>query len=166
MSKLNKSRNGSSSGTGKAEELSHDFVLPEGDVARGEKLFKKHCKQCHSIAPDNSQTNSGFTSWGPTLFNVYNRTAGMALGNSPFQVSKDMTQSGIVWNDVNLLNYMSNPKKFTESHIGMNFFGIANLQDRVDIVHYLKTLTYDHPYGRKIAEKYSQNNIKDKTKNT
>ncbi|SOV17500.1 cytochrome c2 precursor, putative [Plasmodium sp. gorilla clade G2] len=138
------------------DEFPDDFVLPPGDKVRGEKLFKKHCKQCHSIAPDNSQTNSGFTSWGPTLFNVYNRTAGMSKGNSPFQTSPDLYTSGIIWNDVNLLKYMKNPQQFVESHIGMNFKGLSNLQERVDIVHYLKTLTYDDPYGKQIVEKYSK----------
>ncbi|KEG04298.1 cytochrome c2 precursor,putative [Plasmodium vinckei vinckei] len=132
-----------------------NFVLPPGDKVKGEKLFKKHCKQCHSIAPDNSQSNSGFTSWGPSLFNVYNRTAGMSKGNSPFQVSPDMETSGIIWNDVNLMRYMRNPKQFVEANIGMNFKGIANFQDRVDIVHYLKTLTYDDPYGQEIVKKHS-----------
>lgn len=138
------------------EDIPDDFVLPPGSKVRGEKLFKKHCKQCHSIVPPNMQVNEGTSAWGPTLFNVYNRTAGVVPGNSPFQVTKDMAESGIVWNDVNLLRYMKNPKQFVESTIGMNFFGLPNLQDRVDIVHYLKTLTYDDPYGRQIAEKYSQ----------
>ncbi|CAA9990723.1 cytochrome c, putative [Plasmodium knowlesi strain H] len=138
------------------DELPNDFVLPEGDKVKGEKLFKKHCKQCHSIAPDNTQSNSGFTSWGPSLFNVYNRTAGMSKGNSPFQVSPDMHTSGIIWNDLNLMKYMKNPKDFVEANIGMNFKGISNFQDRVDIVHYLRTLTYDDPHGKEIVEKFSK----------
>ncbi|CAD2112965.1 cytochrome c2 precursor,putative [Plasmodium vinckei] len=137
------------------DDFQANFVLPPGDKVKGEKLFKKHCKQCHSIAPDNSQSNSGFTSWGPSLFNVYNRTAGMSKGNSPFQVSPDMETSGIIWNDVNLMRYMRNPRQFVEANIGMNFKGIANFQDRVDIVHYLKTLTYDDPYGQEIIKKHS-----------
>ncbi|CAD2103902.1 cytochrome c2 precursor,putative [Plasmodium vinckei brucechwatti] len=137
------------------DDFQANFVLPPGDKIKGEKLFKKHCKQCHSIAPNNSQSNSGFTSWGPSLFNVYNRTAGMSKGNSPFQVSPDMETSGIIWNDVNLMRYMRNPKQFVEANIGMNFKGIANFQDRVDIVHYLKTLTYDDPYGQEIIKKHS-----------
>ncbi|CDU20473.1 hypothetical protein YYC_01262 [Plasmodium yoelii 17X] len=137
------------------DDFQANFVLPPGDKVKGEKLFKKHCKQCHSIAPDNSQSNSGFTSWGPSLFNVYNRTAGMSKGNSPFQVSPDMETSGIIWNDVNLMRYMKNPKQFVEANIGMNFKGIANFQDRVDIVHYLKTLTYDDPHGQEIIKKMS-----------
>ncbi|ANQ05715.1 Cytochrome c [Plasmodium coatneyi] len=138
------------------DELPNDFVLPKGDKVKGEKLFKKHCKQCHSIAPDNTQSNSGFTSWGPSLFNVYNRTAGMSKGNSPFQVSPDMHASGIIWNDLNLMKYMKNPKDFVEANIGMNFKGISNFQDRVDIVHYLKTLTYDDPHGKEIVDKFSK----------
>ncbi|CAD2103800.1 cytochrome c2 precursor,putative [Plasmodium vinckei lentum] len=137
------------------DDFQANFVLPQGDKVKGEKLFKKHCKQCHSIEPDNSQSNSGFTSWGPSLFNVYNRTAGMSKGNSPFQVSPDMETSGIIWNDVNLMRYMRNPRQFVEANIGMNFKGIANFQDRVDIVHYLKTLTYDDPYGQEIIRKHS-----------
>ncbi|KOB87631.1 hypothetical protein PFDG_03695 [Plasmodium falciparum Dd2] len=54
----------------------------------------------------------------------------MSKGNSPFQTSPDLYTSGIIWNDVNLLKYMKNPQQFVESHIGMTFKGLSNLQER------------------------------------
>merc|ERR1711963_211090 len=52
------------------------FELPSGDAVQGQKLFKKHCAQCHSIYPDNRILRTGCTQLGPTLFNVYGRASG------------------------------------------------------------------------------------------
>lgn len=84
--------------------IDDNFVLPPGDAKRGAKLFKKHCQQCHSMRPDNRQP-SGFAAVGPSLFNVYNRTAGIdnATTNTGFSVSMD--NIGIVWNESNLMRY-------------------------------------------------------------
>ncbi|KAK1444416.1 hypothetical protein BgAZ_103220 [Babesia gibsoni] len=131
------------------DDIPDDFVLPPGNAKRGAKLFKKHCQQCHSIRPDNRQT-SGFSTVGPTLFNVYHRTAGACGHDSVIGITNTLQTSGIIWNDANLMRYMKNPEQFVSAVVGMNFAGLPNFQDRVDIVHYLKDLTPEGEVGKQI----------------
>jgi len=119
-----------------------DFALPEGDVARGRKLFKKHCGQCHSVHPDNRITQSGAYQLGPTLFNIYGRASGEAEIQQ--KVIMGGRVEGLVWFEGPLMNYMKNPRQVAQQNIQMNFRGIDDFQTRVDIVHYLKTLTWDN----------------------
>ncbi len=127
------------------------WVLPEGDAKRGALLFKKHCLQCHSIYPDNRVTSTGQMAGGPTLWNVWNRASGSET-LAGRHTSGKMKDLGIVWNDLNLMKYMKNPHGIILGKCGMNFFGIPDLQTRVDIVHYLHTLTPDDPYGQQIMK--------------
>ncbi|KAK1933474.1 cytochrome c family protein [Babesia divergens] len=133
------------------DDIPDDFVLPPGDAKRGAKLFKKHCQQCHSLRPDNRQT-SGFSTVGPTLYNVYCRTAGATGHDSIIGITDTLQNAGIVWNDANLMRYMKNPEQFVSSVIGMNFVGLSNFQDRVDIVHFLRDLTPDGVFGKRILQ--------------
>lgn len=48
--------------------------------------------------------------------------------------------------------YMKNPEQFVSSVIGMNFGGLSNFQDRVDIVHFLRDLTPDGVFGKRILQ--------------
>jgi len=118
------------------------FELPTGSVARGRKLFKKHCGQCHSVHADNRITQSGAFQLGPTLFNVYGR----ASGEQEIQQKILMggRAEGLVWFAGPLMNYMKNPRQVSQQNVQMNFRGIDNFQTRVDIIHYLKTLTWDN----------------------
>eukprot|EP00921_Rhytidocystis_pertsovi_P025740 GHVQ01041533.1.p1 GENE.GHVQ01041533.1~~GHVQ01041533.1.p1 ORF type:complete len:186 (-),score=41.35 GHVQ01041533.1:262-819(-) len=125
------------------------FTFPqEGDTKRGMRLFKKHCAQCHSIYPNNrGNTNSDS---GPTLWNVHNRSAGCINHNRSYQ---SLEESGIVWTEANLMRYMFNPGLFVERNVRMNFVGIRSVKDRLDILHYIKTLNYLHPDGRELLER-------------
>jgi len=118
------------------------FELPAGDTKRGQKLFKKHCAQCHSVYPDNRITRTGCTQMGPTLFNVYGRASGEA------EIQQKMLMGGraegLVWNAGHLMNYMKNPRQAVNGNIQMNFRGIDDFQTRVDIAHYLQTLTWQN----------------------
>ncbi|GIX61495.1 cytochrome c2 precursor, putative [Babesia caballi] len=134
----------------KWNDVPDDFVLPAGDAKRGAKLFKKHCQQCHSMRPDNRQT-SGFSTVGPTLFNVYGRTAGVTGHDSAAGITDTLQNAGIVWTEANLMRYMKNPERFVSSVVGMNFAGLPNFQDRVDIAHFLRDLTPEGEAGKKVA---------------
>ena len=123
-------------------DVPEGFELPEGDVKKGEKLFKKHCAQCHSIYPDNRITRTGATQLGPTLFNVYGRASGEAEIQNKVLIGG--RAEGIVWTAAPLMNYMKNPRQTVQGNIQMNFRGIDDFQTRVDIVHYLKTLDWNN----------------------
>ncbi|EDO08373.1 Cytochrome c family protein [Babesia bovis T2Bo] len=133
------------------DDIPDNFVLPAGNAQRGAKLFKKHCQQCHSMRPDNRQT-SGFATVGPTLFNVYCRTAGASGHDSVKGITDNLQNAGIVWTDANLMRYMKNPERYVNAVVGMNFSGLPNFQDRVDIVHFLRDLTPEGTVGKKMME--------------
>lgn len=138
---------GNTSGCGKVRsdfsDVPPDFVLPEGDVIKGRKLFKKHCGQCHSISPDNRCSRGGAFQNGPTLFNIYGRASGQEEIQN--KVLMGGRVEGVIWTDIPLMNYMKNPRQVAQANVQMNFRGIEDFQTRVDIVHYLKTLNFENP---------------------
>lgn len=131
-------------------DIPDDWILPPGDVQRGRNYFKKHCAMCHSIYPD-GRMGTGIRSvgMGPTLFEICNRTAGATqtgkIGKAG-QISKKDDLSMTIWFDGALMNYMKNPRESQQGFAPeMNFRGIPEMQPRIDIVHYLHTLTWDNP---------------------
>lgn len=132
----------------KETQIPDDYVVPGGSVKRGAKLFKRYCTRCHSIHPDNHLPHGPVAPGGPTLWNCYLRTSGIAKGHA--SISHDLENSGLVWNDANLMRYMRDPSSVIEGHSSMVFSGIADYQTRIDIIHFLKTLTW----GNKIGERY------------
>ena len=100
----------------------------EGDVANGEKVYKK-CKACHA-------TEAGKNKVGPTLAGLIGRQAGTMDG---FKFSKAMIaygEGGIVWDEENLVTYLEKPRKIVKG-TKMAFAGLKKEQDRRDVVAYI-----------------------------
>ena len=97
------------------------------DVAHGEHVFGA-CAACHSKDHSNRL--------GPGLEGVVGRTAGTVPG---FHYSHAMKSSGVVWDDQHLDAYLTSPQKTVPGNT-MPFAGIANAQDRADLISYLDTL--------------------------
>mmetsp|Transcript_61187 Transcript_61187/g.157817 ORF Transcript_61187/g.157817 Transcript_61187/m.157817 type:complete len:302 (+) Transcript_61187:92-997(+) len=117
-------------------DIPDDFVLPEGNVRRGQLLFKKHCAQCHAIRRDGK--NPYGTLWGPSLYGIMGRTAAQNQRTGASKYSVSLEESGILWTERNMMAFLKNPRSFAGGVINMNFRGIDSLKDRVDLVHYLK----------------------------
>jgi len=113
-----------------------DFVLPDGDVYRGQLLFKKHCSQCHTIRRDGINPYGALL--GPNLYGVMGRTAAQNQRTSGVRYSRALEESGILWTEKNMMNFLKNPRMFAGGVINMNFRGIDSFQDRVDLIHYIK----------------------------
>ena len=96
--------------------------------AKGAKIFKTKCSQCHNI------DSSGVHKQGPNLFGVFNRKSGQAKG---YQYSKANLESGVVWNDETLFDFLLSPKKYMKG-TKMVFGGIKNANQRKDLIAYLK----------------------------
>lgn len=81
-----------------------DRSFAEGDVASGEKNFKK-CALCHSL-------EEGKKKIGPSLHGLIGRSAGTAAG---FKYSVDYVEAGktnLIWSSETLFGYLEDPKKY------------------------------------------------------
>ena len=101
----------------------------KGDVVHGDKVFLQ-CKACHVI-------EAGQNRVGPSLHGIIGRTAGQVAG---FSYSAANKGSGIVWTEEKLFEYLENPRK-TIPGTKMSFAGLAQPQDRADVIAYLKAKT-------------------------
>src|SRR3954453_2257277 len=72
------------------------------DIAAGQAVFNR-CKICHTVEA------GGRNVVGPNLHGIFGRKAG-TLEN--FAYSDAMRDSGVVWNDETLTNYLRDPKGF------------------------------------------------------
>lgn len=99
------------------------------DIEAGKALFASRCASCHSVGP---MAASGF---GPQLNGLANRRAGSL---ADFEYSKEMKQSGLVWDDKTLAAFIANPGK-TVPGTKMRFWGIGNERKVADLIAYLHT---------------------------
>jgi len=95
------------------------------DAANGEKVFNK-CKACHAL-------EAGKNKVGPTLHGVFGRTAGTLEG---FKFSDAMKESGVVWSDETIAQYLADPKGFMPRN-KMAFPGLRKPEDIADLLAYL-----------------------------
>jgi cytochrome c len=109
--------------------LASHGALAAGNAEKGAKVFRK-CKACHSL-------EAGKKKIGPSLAGMFGRKAGMVDG---FKYSKAMKESGIVWDEKSVSDYLANPKKFIPKN-RMAFPGLKKEQDRADVIAYLLDAT-------------------------
>lgn len=107
--------------------LAAGSALAQGDPKKGEQVFQEQCGTCHVL------TGQGFS--GPPLSGVVGRKAGTAQ----FEYSDAMKKSGIVWDDVSLQNFLTDPDK-TVPGTAMSF-NLPDAQQRDDVIAYLRTLS-------------------------
>jgi cytochrome c len=102
--------------------------IPPGDAAKGAKLFKTKCSQCHTVnaAEGNKQ--------GPNLHGVLGREAGTVEG---FSYTKANSESGIKWDEQHLFQYLLDPKKYVPG-TKMVFAGLKKPEERADLIAFLK----------------------------
>lgn len=102
-------------------------AAPMPVVNRGESLFKR-CKTCHTL------NDGGAHKTGPNLFNIFGATAGTKEG---FRYSKVMRESGVIWTDENLMEYIRNPREFMPRNT-MSFAGIRKDEDLVALLDFMR----------------------------
>ena len=91
-------------------------VFAEGDIAAGEKGFKK-CKACHTIVADDGEVVVKGGKTGPNLYGVAGRTAGSVEG---YKYSKSLIaagEAGLVWDAENFAEFTKDPKKFLQAYL-------------------------------------------------
>ena len=106
-----------------------------GDVAKGEKVFKK-CKACHAVGADAKNKT------GPQLNGILGRAAGTVDG---FKYSKALmaaAEAGLTWTVEDLDAFLLKPKAFLKG-TKMSFAGLKRDNQRQDVIKFLSTHTDD-----------------------
>ena len=103
-------------------------LLAMGDLAHGEKVFKK-CSACHMIAA------GGKNMIGPNLWGVIGRTAGSI---SDYKYSKAMVAYGKDWTFEEMNSYLIKPQAYIKG-TKMAFAGLRKEKDRASVILYMNS---------------------------
>ena len=96
------------------------------DVENGKAIYRA-CLACHAETSD---------ALGPSLKGVFGRKSGAV---ADYRYSAAMTRANLVWNEVNLKDFIGNPQAKVKGN-RMPFGGISVASDVEDLVAYLKVL--------------------------
>ena len=103
-------------------------ILAMGDIAHGEKVFKK-CSACHIIA------KGGKNKIGPALYGIVGKASAVSEG---YSYSKALKAHGKNWSFEELNAYLLKP----QAHIKgtkMAFAGLRKVKDRASVILYLNS---------------------------
>ena len=118
------------SGTSEAADVVETInivaIMALGDVASGEKIFKK-CAACHSI------NKGGKNKIGPALYNVVGRAVG---GVTDYKYSKALASYGKDWTFAELNGFLKKPASYLKG-TKMSYAGLRKEKDRASIIKYL-----------------------------
>ena len=103
-------------------------LLAMGDLAHGEKVFKK-CTACHQIAAN------GKNMIGPNLWGVIGRTAGSV---SDYKYSKAMVAYGKEWSFEEMNSYLIKPQAYVKG-TKMAFAGLRKEKDRASVILFMNS---------------------------
>ena len=108
------------------EKLDIAKLMSLGDIASGEKIFKK-CAACHSIV------KGGKNNIGPALYNVVGRKVGVV---EDYKYSKALASYDKEWTFEELNGYLIKPAKWIKG-TKMAFAGLRKEKDRSSVIKYL-----------------------------
>ena len=108
------------------EKIDIASLLAMGDIAHGEKQFKK-CKACHSIK------QGGGNKIGPKLWNVMFRQVGVV---NDYKYSKALSTYNKEWNWEEMNGFLIKPAKWIPNN-KMGFAGLKSEKDRASVILYL-----------------------------
>ncbi len=108
------------------EKIDIAALMAIGDIATGEKVFKK-CAACHSII------KGGKNNIGPALYNVVGRQVGSI---NDYKYSKALANYNKEWTIEELNGYLIKPAKWIKG-TKMAFAGLRKEKDRASVIKYL-----------------------------
>ena len=102
-------------------------LLVSANIDSGQKISKK-CVACHGFDA------GGGNKVGPNLYNIVNKDQGKV---GDYAYSKALAEYGGEWGYEELAEFLYKPKKFVKG-TKMNFAGLKKVQDRANIVLFLR----------------------------
>jgi cytochrome c len=100
----------------------------DGDATAGQRVFGR-CVSCHAITPGKNGT-------GPSLAHVFGEHSGAVEG---YNYSPALKKADVVWDEASLDKFLQSPNAFVRGT--KMFVGVANAQDRSNVIAYLKSLS-------------------------
>jgi len=116
-------------GGGEAAAVPIATLLPTADVGKGAEVFKK-CAACHTI------NQGGANGIGPNLYATLGE--GIAQGKAGFAFSDALKGVGGTWDFDKMNAWLTSPRKFAAG-TKMTFAGLANAQDRANVIAYINS---------------------------
>ena len=110
------------------EKVDIGQLLAMGDLAHGEKVFKK-CSACHMVKSD------GKNMIGPNLWGVIGRQAGSI---SDYKYSKAMVAYGKEWTFEEMNSYLIKPQAYIKG-TKMAFAGLRKEKDRASVILFMNS---------------------------
>ncbi|WP_212522817.1 c-type cytochrome [Actibacterium sp. MT2.3-13A] len=117
-----------------------------GDVAKGEKTFKR-CVACHSVINDAGETLAGRgAKTGPNLYGVAGRAAGSEEGFRYSKALQTAGEAGLVWTAENFAEFVQDPSGFLSEELGDSgarsamSFKVRKEEEAQDLYAYLASL--------------------------
>ena len=108
------------------EKIDITAIMALGDIASGEKIFKK-CVACHSI------NKGGKNKIGPALYNVVGRKVG---GVDDYKYSKTLASYEKAWTFEELNGFLTKPSSYLKG-TKMSYAGLRKEKDRASVIKYL-----------------------------
>ena len=106
-------------------------ALSEGDVAKGEAVFKR-CSACHAIG------EGAKNRIGPLLNGIIGRAAGGVPVYTYSSARKKAGEDGLVWTPEELRDFLSAPKKKIPGN-KMALAGISKPEDLDNLIAYIES---------------------------
>ena len=110
------------------EKVDIAALMSMGDVASGEKIFKK-CAACHSVV------KGGKNKIGPALYNVVGRKVG---GVSDYKYSKALAEYDKSWTLEELNGFLLKPSKWIKG-TKMAYAGLRKEKDRASVILFMNS---------------------------
>ena len=117
---------GTSETTEVVEKVDIAAIMALGDIASGEKIFKK-CAACHSIK------KGGKNKIGPALYNVVGRKVG---GVNDYKYSKTLASYDREWTFEELNGFLKKPASYLKG-TKMSYAGLRKEKDRASVIKYM-----------------------------
>jgi len=117
-----------------------------GDIAKGEKKFKK-CKSCHMIVDDSGRKIVKGGRNGPNLYGILGRTVGSIDGFKYGKSLATLGKSGFVWSEYEFVAYLADPKKYLADKLddkkarSKMSYKLKNEADALNIWAYLESVS-------------------------
>ena len=108
------------------EKIDIAAIMALGDVATGEKIFKK-CAACHSI------NKGGANKIGPALYGVVGNKVGHV---SDYKYSKALALYNKEWTFEELNGFLQKPSSYLKG-TKMSYAGLRKEKDRASVIKYL-----------------------------